>query len=175
MLDSMSRDRVVRAGLQDLTHPRSTLNMWCIGDADIHGTHLSMMGRGMMLGVIIAKIFRARTPIDYKVSLADTVANPVETYVHCFGVFFNSVVCKTGRYRIIGLHWRGWLRMTKFLEGDADGYSLLAVIEKGFDFCFSSGGHDIADIVAYRMDRIIERRLGTRRFWGLIGAFLKKK
>ena len=88
MLDSMSRDRVVRAGLQDLTHPRSTLNMWCIGDADIHGTHLSMMGRGMMLGVIIAKIFRARTPIDYKVSLADTVANPVETYVHCFGVFF---------------------------------------------------------------------------------------
>ena len=56
MLDSMSRDCTVRAGLQDLTHPHSTLNRWCIGDEEINGTHLSMVGRGMMLGVIVANI-----------------------------------------------------------------------------------------------------------------------
>ena len=60
----MSRDCVVHAGLKDLTHPHSRLNRWCIDDAEIHGTHFSMMVWGMMLGAIITNILSAKMPID---------------------------------------------------------------------------------------------------------------
>ena len=57
--------------------------------------------------------------------------------------------------------------MPKFFESDADGYGLLAVIEKGTEFCFSRGVHDVAENVARRMDRTIDIRLGSRRFFGV--------
>lgn len=61
--------------------------------------------------------------------------------------------------------------MSKFFQGDSDGYGLLAIVEQGSDFCFSSRGHYVAENVARGMYRTIKRRLGSRRFvwvnWGV--------
>ena len=141
-----------------------------MGDFEIHRAHCAMMARRMVLGMIVAEVLLARSPVDKKLSLSDAIANPVETHIHGFGAFLlDCVVGKSRRRGVVGLHGCGWLRVSKFGEGDADGYGFLAIVEKRADFGFSGRGHYVAENVASGMDWAIERRAGSGRFCGIDG------
>ena len=57
-----------------------------LGDLEVSGEDQTMMGRGMVLGKEISEVLRARTPIHYVVSLADTILYPIKAHVHGFGL-----------------------------------------------------------------------------------------
>jgi hypothetical protein len=43
------------------------------------------MGGGMMLGKVVGEIVFTGTPMDDELTLLDSIADPVETHVNCFG------------------------------------------------------------------------------------------
>jgi hypothetical protein len=50
-----------------------------------------------MLGEVVAEVFSAGSPVDDELVLLDSVANPVETHVHCSGfALLEGVVCDSG-------------------------------------------------------------------------------
>ena len=56
-----------------------------------------MMGGGVMLGVIIAKISIARLPIDKNYFLEGPILDPIRTHVDGFQQFcFDDIVGETG-------------------------------------------------------------------------------
>ncbi len=50
-----------------------------------------------MLGEVVAEVFSAGPPVDDELVLLDSIANPVETHVHCAGfALLEGVVCDSG-------------------------------------------------------------------------------
>jgi hypothetical protein len=76
----------------------------------------------MMFCMIVAKVFRARAPINEELFLADSVFDPIESHVYCFGSFLlDRVISKTCGRGVVGLHGSWWLGVTEFFEGDSIG------------------------------------------------------
>jgi hypothetical protein len=51
----------------------------------------------VMLGEVVAEAFSAGSPVDDELVLLDSIANPVETHVHCAGfALLEGVVCDSG-------------------------------------------------------------------------------
>jgi hypothetical protein len=53
----------------------------------VEKTLVLVVRRGMMFGEIITMVGGARSPMNKKLFLRDTVAQPVEAHVDCFGAF----------------------------------------------------------------------------------------
>ena len=62
-----------------------------MGDCEVSGADQAMMGREMVLGKVISKVLRARTPIHNVVALADTILYPIKAHVHGFGLTLAGV------------------------------------------------------------------------------------
>ena len=64
-----------------------------LGRVELVWSYLTVVGGGMMLGVIVTKIVGAGAPVDDKLSLAGPVLDPIEAHVDGFGSFlFDGVV-----------------------------------------------------------------------------------
>ena len=74
----------------------------------------------MVLCEIVGSVSAAPFPIDMELALPDSIFNPIKSHVHGFGSFlFDGFVGDAVRDLVVGDHWSGWLRMSKFGEGDA--------------------------------------------------------
>ena len=63
-----------------------------------------MMAGRMMFGEIISKVDGTFAPVNEKLTLTDTIANPVESHVDCFGAtLFDSIVGDAACGAIVGL------------------------------------------------------------------------
>ena len=70
-------------------------------------------------------------PVDEKLTLADSVSDPIESHVNSFGAFlFDSVVCDTGGCAVVGLDWGGWLRMSELFETSSERAGLFCTVEQ---------------------------------------------
>ena len=69
-----------------------------------------MVRGGMVFREIIRAVVTAFFPTDYKLALADTVADPVKAHVNGLGSFLlDSVVGDAGGGAVVGLDWGGGL------------------------------------------------------------------
>jgi hypothetical protein len=99
-----------------------------------------MMGRRMMLGEVVGLIGFSGLPVYDDLALFNPVADPVETHVHWSGLaLLYSVVCYAISSFIVCLDGGGRLRVTEFLEGDADAAGILRDVEQGCELSFSPG------------------------------------
>jgi hypothetical protein len=105
-----------------------------------------MMGWWMMLGEVVGLIGFSGFPVENELSLFDSVADPVETYVHGNGsAMLDSVVGYAFCAFVVCLDGCGRLWMIEFFEGNADTAGILRKVEQGNEFGFSCGGHDMLD------------------------------
>ena len=57
-------------------------------------SHCSVMGGRVVLRPIVGQICIAWHPEDVKLALLDSIFNPIESHVDCFGSFlFSNIVC----------------------------------------------------------------------------------
>jgi len=84
----------------------------------------------MVFGKIIGAVGVARSPKDVKLSLSDTIPDPIEAHVDGFGPFlFDGVIGNAASSAVVGLEWCGWLRVAKFIQGNAHGTNGLCIQE----------------------------------------------
>ena len=96
-----------------------------------------------MLTKVVSIILPAWAPIDKEVSLLDSVSDPVEAHVYCFGSsLFDCVVGKSDGYFIVSLDWSRRLRVAHFCQDCADCAGLSGVAVEGCQFCFGGRGHN---------------------------------
>jgi hypothetical protein len=71
--------------LPTLTHPRTKLS-WCrfVKFKQVARAHQFMMGWGMVRGKVVGEIVFTDTPVNYKLALLDSVADPVKAHVDGF-------------------------------------------------------------------------------------------
>ena len=95
------------------------------------------MRRKVMLGKIIGTIATAFTPIDLKLALANSIADPVEPHVNGLGSFlFDRVVGDTGGGAVISSDRCGRLGMAHFTQGNSKWTRFFAIVEQGTEFGF---------------------------------------
>ena len=102
-----------------------------------------MVGWWVVLCEIIGFIGGAAFPMHSELALADSISNPIESHVHCFGSFgFNSVVGDAFGDCVVGLNW-GWagLRMAHFGKDGATVCSFLSIDVECACLCFGSRAH----------------------------------
>ena len=84
----------------------------------------------MVFGKIIGAVGVARLPKDVKLSLSDTIPDPIEAHVDGFRLFlFDGVIGDAASSAVVGLKRCGWLRVAKFIQGNAYGTNGLCIQE----------------------------------------------
>ena len=97
-----------------------------------------------MLTDVVASIPGARSPIYKEHILLDAVTYPVKAHVDSFGsLLFEAGVGKADGRRVVDLDRGGWLRMSHFLEANAEWDGIFSGEEGGANFRLCSGAHDI--------------------------------
>jgi hypothetical protein len=73
-----------------------------------------MMLGGMMFSGVISKIGIAGFPVDMELVLANAIAEPVKTHVHCFGAALDNSVSEYAGGTLVGGpflgEWCAWGR-----------------------------------------------------------------
>jgi hypothetical protein len=70
----------------------------------------------VMFGEVILFVVGARSPVDFKLVLFDSILDPVETHVHRFGFALSDLfVGETMGGGVVNLGWCGRLRIAHFL------------------------------------------------------------
>ncbi len=131
------------------------------------------MGRWVVFGVIITKVFFAWFPIDKEVALTDAVTDPIEPHVHGpRAALADGGIYDVKSGGVVGLNWSGQLRMPHFLESRTEDFGGLAVYEEGTNFGFGGRGHDISENAALAVDAAVVGGLADWGFGGIawIGA-----
>ena len=78
----------------------------------ISRAHCDMMFWVMMFCEIIGAVSRTAAPVDKVLSLPDSITNPIESHIHCFGAFlFHGFVGDTAGSAVVGDHRGRWLGM----------------------------------------------------------------
>lgn len=91
-----------------------------LGNVEVCRADFAVVGGGVVLGEVIAKVGGAWTPVHEEMALANTILDPVEAHVHCFGfALTDSSVGDARGSRIVSLNRRGRLGMSHFGEGCA--------------------------------------------------------
>ena len=97
----------------------------------------------MMFSKVISNVLTAWCPIDAKLALVHTVADPIEAHVNGFGAdLFDGAVHDAAGGCIVCFHRCRRLWVPHFLEGLADDGPFFGVEEECADFGFGGGGHD---------------------------------
>ena len=124
----------------------------------------------MMFGDIISFVVESFFPMDVKLALALTIAEPVKTHVHGFGAFLLDVVVHdaSGDF-VVELNRSGTLAMSEFFQCGAHGDEVLAVEEASTGFGFLCRGHDGVDDFAEDVDGAIRGGFGVGCFYGKRG------
>jgi hypothetical protein len=98
----------------------------------------------VVLGEVVGKVVRAFSPMYVKLSLSDTVANPVEAHAEGLGsLVLDGIVSDAFRALVVGLDRRDELRMAELGERGADHAAVLGVEEQGGKLGVRGGGDDV--------------------------------
>ena len=120
---------------------------------EVGRSHELMVGRRMVLAKIVALVDRARTPKNVKLTLGDTILDPVKAHVNGLGTTLTDVVVGDANgSAVVSLHRSGRLGVTKLLETNANGLGILAVVEGSGKFSFRSTGKHFLGDLAQNMD-----------------------
>jgi hypothetical protein len=104
-----------------------------------------MMGCGMVIGKVVGEIVFTGTPMNYKLALLDSVADPVKSHVNGFGAtLFDCLIGDASGACIVGLDGCGSLRMSHFLKCNTERDTVASVLEDGAEFCFGGVCHDVS-------------------------------
>ena len=108
-------------------------------------SHDTVMGHGVVLGEVICQVVDTETPVHKKLTLVNTVANPIEAHIDGFRTTLaDGGVSNTSGGGVVGLEWSRWLWVAEFKKGCAKDNAVLAIDKEGTNFQFSGRGHDIA-------------------------------
>ena len=111
-----------------------------------------MFGREVFCEVI-GKVFVARAPVYAKLTLLDSIADPVKAHVDGFrATLLNCVIDDSSSTGIVNLDGGWWLRPTKFFESSSDGHGVLGMVEACSNFSLSGRGHIVAQDAADNVD-----------------------
>jgi hypothetical protein len=106
--------------------------------------HHFVMGEGMMLGKLVGEIDFTGTPMDDELTLFDSIADPVETHVNCFGsALFDCFVGNASGTGIVSLAWCCCLRMSHLLECNTEWDAVAIVVEHSAEFGLGGRGQDV--------------------------------
>ena len=95
----------------------------------------------MMFREVIGLVGSSWFPVDEKLALADSVADPIETHIHSFGTFlFDIIGGDTYCSGVVGLERCRRLRMPQFFQRNSQWDRGLAVVEERSQFGFRSAG-----------------------------------
>ena len=121
----------------------------------------------MAFRIINGAVCMSCTPIDLKLALANTIANPIKAHVNGFGAFlFDGVSGDAAGCAVVGCHRRGGLGVTHFVTLDAEGTRVFAVVKEGAEFVLGSARQNFAhDSMAQDVHGAV----------GLGARFVKKK
>ena len=115
-----------------------------------------MMRDWMKFCEIISQVELTRLPKHEKLSLRDSVAQPVETHVHGLQSFlFHGIICDSRGGLVICDERRGGLGMTEFRKRDNEGNGLSGVKVSRPHFGLTGRYHDISDYLAFVINRTI--------------------
>ena len=90
-----------------------------------------------MFGEVVCEIIGTFSPVYEKMTLLDTVTNPIETHIHCFGAaLFYGVVADAGSACIIGLDGGRGLWVAHVVEDIPEYNRRLAIVVEGAEFGF---------------------------------------
>ena len=92
----------------------------------------------MVFGEVVGHVVTAPSPVYKELALFDSVLNPVETHVDCFGsLLFDCVVDDAGRTCVVCLNGGWGLRVSHFLECGAEFGAFFCIEEQSshFGFC----------------------------------------
>ena len=85
---------------------------WRVQGKEVVGSHVMMMGWGMVLREIIGKIISTLSPMNNKHPLRHPVPDPVKVHVDRFGsALFHCAIGDASGAGVIGLDRGGWLGM----------------------------------------------------------------
>jgi hypothetical protein len=135
----------------------------------VRGTDGLMMQSRLMSRKVVCTISLTIVPINLKLSLAHTIADPIRKHVDRFRPFlFDNDGCNSTGGIVVGGHGLCRLWMPHFFEGDAQRVCFFAVVKQGFKFCFSSAGEDFTHDVTQDVDGAVDCE-GGRRGGGVVG------
>jgi hypothetical protein len=101
--------------LPTLTHPRTKLGSRFMKFKQVTRSHQFVMGWGVVFGEVIGEIVFTGAPVNDELVLLDSIADPVESHVNCFGsALFDCFVDNASGTSIVGLDWCGCLWMAHF-------------------------------------------------------------
>ena len=129
----------------------------------------------MMLGVLVAKGYVAKLPVDEELTLSCVIVYPIKAHVDCFRSFLlDGVVGEAVGGRVVDLDWSGRLWVTYFKEQGLYRDGLLAVDVGGSDFGFGGRTHHVGHDLGNGVDGAVEARTGG--WWlGHIRASVSKE
>jgi hypothetical protein len=82
----------------------------------------------MVLGLVVGLVFSGGFPHEKELGLSLSIEEPVVSHVEALGLFlFDGVVRKAHRCDVVKDDGCGWLWVSHFVEGGADGNSFFAV------------------------------------------------
>ena len=114
---------------------------------------------------IVGEVALGGFPVNMKLSLTLSVADPIEAHVHGFGsALDNSVGDDADCTFVVELYRRRALVVSHFLQCGSHGNCVLGVDETRTSFGFLDGGHDGVNNFAVDEDRRIEGRRWVFRF-----------
>ena len=115
-----------------------------------------------MFGEVVSAITEPRSPINVKVSLANTVTDPIIAHIHCFGFALGDfVVGNADADLVVGFERGGRLGIAEFSESGADLLGFAAGMEEAGDFGFRSRGHNFFKLVGIDQDGAVVLRRGV--------------
>ena len=88
------------------------------------------MGRGMVLGEVVATVVTALAPEDEKLALMDAILDPVKAHIHGFRFSLaHGAVGNSGGTGIVGLDGGGRLWIAHFFKGSTEVDSVTGIVE----------------------------------------------
>ena len=116
-----------------------------------------MVGASVVFGWVVSQVCGSWCPSELELVLVDSIFNPVEAHVNCFGTFlFELTVDDAVRGAIVSCDCSGWLGVSQFDECASDGDCLLCIEEDSCNFCLGGGCHNIFDYLGKYEDGAIE-------------------
>ena len=105
-----------------------------------------MMLWGVMFTHVISRVTVSWAPVDKKLVLSDTVADPIKPHIDSFSSFqFYAGVSKANCGCVVDLDRGRGLGVTHLDEGDAKWEGFLSGEEGGANFYLSGGAHHVLE------------------------------
>lgn len=124
---------------------------------EIVWSHLLVMRRGVMFGVVIGHVGTTRGPNDAVLVLVDAILDPVVAHVDGTGsLLLDSIVGDTDGCGVVGVDECGCLGVAHVEEGLSNDNAFFGVDKECADFGFGSGGGNVAEDTSEAQDGSVE-------------------